>query len=132
MKRLRRPAARRFTSLAMSLVVMLLLACQGMAMASTPDTGSVHKSTVMAAMPGCHLMQSMAKTPSASDSDCQHIVKAFDNSGTAGLVWAYAPAGLPSWTTHAETTAGIPPSALPEHDPVVDPPPTLRLHRFLE
>lgn len=131
MKRLHRPAARRFTSLAMSLVVMLLLACQGMAMASTPGTDSVHKSTVMAAMPGCHMMQSMTKS-SAGDSDCQHIVKAFDNSGTAGLVWAYAPAVLPSWTTHAETTAGIPTSALPAHDPVVDPPPTLRLHRFLE
>ncbi len=131
MKRLRRPVTRRLTSLAMSLVVALLLACQGMAMASTTSAGSMHKSAEMAAMPGCHMMQSMAKS-SAGDSDCQHIVKAFDGGGTAGLVWAYTPAALPAWAFQTESSTGIPVAALPAHDPVVDPPPTLRLHRFLE
>ena len=131
MKRLRRPATRRLTSLAMSLVVTLLLACQGMAMAGTLSAGNVHKSAMMPTMPGCHLMKSMAKSP-AGGSDCQHIVKAFDGGGTAGLVWAYTPAAIPSLASHTESIAGIHSSALPAHDPVVDPPPTLRLHRFLE
>jgi hypothetical protein len=126
----RRQRLRRLTGFSMSLVMLLFLTCQGMATAGTIRSGSVHPGVSMPAMPGCHLMQSMAKSP-AGDSDCQHLVKAFDN-GSTGLVWAHTPAALPAWASPAKTSTGIPASALPEHDPVVDPPPTLRLHRFLE
>ena len=137
MNSLRRPQVRTFTSLVMSLVVTLFLACQGMAMAGAVEISNIATSGThpTAAMPGCPLMKAMAQADAAntlqSDSDCQHVIKAFDGGTTNGLVWAYTPIVLPSLTRQTETCVGIPPSALRAHDPIVDPPPTLRFHRFL-
>lgn len=136
MSRSHKAKARTLTSLVMSLVVTLFLACQGMAMAGTVNNSSAANDATSAKignMPGCHLMKGMSHDAASNppgDNDCQHIVKAFDGGNTAGLVWAYTPAILPSLTT--QTSTYILTSTLPSHDPVVDPPPTLRFHRFLE
>lgn len=137
MNRLRRQKTRTFTGLVMSLVVTLFLACQGMAMAGAVEISTIAKSGThpTAAMPGCPLMKAIAQADAANtlqgDSDCQHVIKAFDGGSTVGLVWAYTPIVLPALTVQTETRTGIPASALPAHDPIVDPPPTLRFHRFL-
>lgn len=139
MNRLRQQRTRNLTSLVMSLVVTLFLACQGMAMAGTVEISNIAKPGThhTAAMPGCPLMTAMAQADAANtnilqgDSDCQHVIKAFDGGSTTGLVWAYTPIVLPSLTLQTETRISIPASALPAHDPIVDPPPTLRFHRFL-
>ena len=102
MNRLRHQRTRTFTSLVMSLVVTLFIACQGMAMAGAVEISSIAKSGTppTAAMPGCPLMKAMAQADAANtlqgDSDCQHVIKAFDGGSTTGLVWTYTPIALPS------------------------------------
>ncbi len=134
MNRLRQLKSCRATHLLMSVVLLLLLGCQGMAMASVPNAGSKTGSARMENMPSCHLMELASKAPQATDGDCQHFVKAFNTSAaTVLLLWVPLPTALPSWARTADDALRIAPIAyFPPHDPVVDPPPTLRLHRFLE
>lgn len=117
----------------MSLVMLLFMACQGMAQASTlnqlASSNTVH--VAMADMPGCHQAEKAAQPMQGCHTDCQHLDKALD-TGNATVAWI---AGTTSWPALNHLVGNgntIPAVSLAFHDPVVDPPPTLRFHRFLE
>ena len=116
----------------MSLVILLFMACQGMAQASTLKllASSNTVRTTMTDMPGCHQAEA-AQPLKGCHTDCQHLDKALD-TGNATVVWFVAAASWPALNNLADNRSAIPVAALPVHDPVVDPPPTLRYHRFLE
>lgn len=114
--------------------MLLFLACQGMAQASALDVPSAKTQlaahTTMAGMPGCHQAES-AQPMQGCHTDCQHLDKALD-TGNAAVVWFVATTSWPALNHLAGNSSTIPAVTLAFHDPVVDPPPTLRFHRFLE
>ena len=132
MRHAHRQRFRRLTGFSMSLVMMLFMACQGMAQASTlnPLLSANTVQTAMPDMPGCHQAEA-AKLMQGCHTDCQHLDKALD-TGNAAVVWFVATTSWPALNLPADNGNIIPVAALPFHDPVVDPPPTLRFHRFLE
>lgn len=123
---------RHLTGFFMSLVMLLFIACQGMAQASTlnPLISTHTVQTTMPDMPGCHQAEA-AKPMQGCHTDCQHLDKALDTS-TPTAVWFVATTSWPAVNNLADNRNVISVVALPFHDPVVDPPPTLRFHRFLE
>ncbi|HSC76481.1 MAG TPA: hypothetical protein VLB90_09635 [Pseudomonadales bacterium] len=128
----RRQRFRRLTGVSMSLVMLLFMACQGMAQASTlnqlASVNTVH--AAMPDMPGCHQADA-AKPVQECHTDCQHLDKAVD-TGSATVVWFLATTSWPALNNFTDNRNIISVATWPFHDPVVDPPPTLRFHRFLE
>ncbi|HQQ64459.1 MAG TPA: hypothetical protein PLF22_12935 [Pseudomonadales bacterium] len=108
--------------------LVLFLGCQGMALAAGLSVPTVNTGKAMAGMSNCHqAAKAVTGSEKSCHTDCSHIEKAFDNSGTVA-VWAVTP--QPTWVAATPATRIV--TQFPPHDPIVDPPPTLRLHRFLE
>lgn len=120
---------RKRLSLFISLLLMTLVFCQGMAQAAVVASQLPQKpSPVMAS---CHEdMASTSQDAAGCPSDCQHLDKALDSFGQV-LSLDYVPVliGFQVWPS-ADETVSLPSLASSPPDPASDPPLAIRLQRF--
>lgn len=120
-------------ALFLSLILAAFVFCQGMAQAMTA-AASLPLSKPMPAAMSCHDGQPTQSGPTglACPSDCEYVVKASDSGpqlSHLAAITAIVAFILPDVCREA---GPIQLASLPLHNPVTDPPPTLRFHRFRE
>lgn len=125
-----RPLRQRI-ALFLSLIMVTFTVCQGMALAAMPmgDAPDQMQSAGMSCHEEVGTDPAMAKAD--CPNDCEHVVKASD-PGPQFCPLSQVVAFVASQWPDLSREAGIQLAALPLHDPITDPPPAIRYHRFRE
>lgn len=119
-------------ALFLSLIMVTFTVCQGMALAAIP--GGDARAQSQSAGISCHEEQDAGTATVKTDcpSDCEHVVKASDSGPQFHpLIQAVAIVSM-SWPDLMNEAGAIQLASLPLHDPITDPPPVIRYHRFRE
>lgn len=119
-------------ALFLSLIMVTFTVCQGMALAAIPG-GNTQAQSQFADI-SCHEEQDAGITAVKADcpSDCEHVVKASDSGPQFHpLIQVVAIVAMP-WPDLSKEAGAIQLASLPFHDPIADPPPVIRYHRFRE
>ncbi|MGB4344745.1 MAG: hypothetical protein WBJ03_14165 [Moraxellaceae bacterium] len=118
-------------ALFLSLIMVTFTACQGMALAAVPD--SMRSDSASMASMSCHEASPQDTGAALTDcpSDCNAVVKASDSGPLfqSLLPLVFIAFQLPDL---AQEAGPIHVALLGLHDPVTDPPPDIRYHRFRE
>lgn len=118
-------------ALFLSVIMVTFTVCQGMALAAVPD--SIHaEAASLAGMP-CHEAAPQNSPAALTDcpSDCNAVVKASDSGPQflSLLPLVFIAFQLPDLI---QTAGPISLASLGLYDPITDPPPDIRYHRFRE
>lgn len=120
---------RKHLSLLLSTIMLVMMVCQGMAVAALPVPKPIQaemsvmdchgdKASAQRGLPDCH-------------SECQQQAKATE-SGKPSQLPSVTPLLLCTLSIVQADASSPGIAALPLHDPVADPPPLLRFQRFRE
>lgn len=119
---------RRHLSLLLSTVMLLMMVCQGMALAAQPVVPAMTEMSVM----NCHTGTADTEQVSINcHSECQQQAKA-TKSGKPIQLPALVPLLLCTLPSIETDTSPLRLTTLSSHDPLSDPPPLLRFQRFRE
>lgn len=126
-----RPLRQRI-ALFLSLIMVTFTVCQGMALAAMPKGGM--PVPMQSAGMSCHEAPGVDPAIAKPDcpSDCEHVVKASDSGPQFCPLSQVVAFVAYQWPDLSREAGAIQLAALPLHDPITDPPPTLRYHRFRE